>query len=931
MVVVWNFAAGPARLPDQVLVRAKSELTSYKGCGMSVLEMSHRSPEFESIIKTAEANIRKLLKIPDNYKVLFLQGGACTQFSAVPLNLLNVSSWNAPVDYVVTGAWSQKAAEEVGRYAKNVNIAYDGKAKKYTTVDPFPAWKLSQNAAYVYYCQNETIHGVELTGAPDTKGVPLVCDMSSNFLSRPVDVSKYGVIFAGAQKNAGPAGVTIVIVREDLLGQSLPCTPLMLDWKLQADNQSLYNTPPTFSIYIAGLVFEWILNEVGGLEKMELLNIAKSQKLYGVIDSSQGFYSAVVEPLYRSRMNVPFRIKGGNEKLEKEFLSEATKSGLLELKGHRSIGGLRASIYNAMPMEGVVALTTFMEVFMVKNTTVAVPAPVPMALDGRVSPIVHAPKKVEQAPSAFKVLIADKCDATAVKMLKDNKIQADEKSGLKENQLVEIIGDYDALVVRSATTVTANIIKAGKKLKIIGRAGVGVDNVDLVQATKQGIIVVNSPQGNTTSAAEHTWAMIMSMVRQIPQAHGKLAQGTWDRKSFMGVELEGKTLAILGFGNIGKKVAGYAKAFGMKVNAYDPYVPKEQGAKLGVSLSDQLDQVLNSADVITLHLPATKDTSKLINARAIAGMKKGVMIVNVARGECVDEHDLADALKSGHVAAAALDVFAPEPLDPKSPLLHPAHPNLIVTPHLGASTVEAQVKVAVDVIEQIIEVFKGGPARAAVNIPSMKPHLIQPVKHMLGIAEKLGSLTSQLARDAVNKVELEITGLNNIDISPLTTCFLKGMLDIYSQFPGSVNFVNAPTIAKERGLQVETKVGEVGRFSTLISVTAYTQSGKTVQLGGTSFSDLGDRLVQMDGLPVDVVPQGWMLLISSPDVPGMIGKVGSFLGKNGINISTMEVGRFQVGGKATMICCIDTTVSDAILQEMTKCIPEIWKATLVYI
>jgi len=314
--------------------------------------------------------------------------------------------------------------------------------------------------------------------------------------------------------------------------------------------------------------------------------------------------------------------------------------------------------------------------------------------------------------AAVKVLVMDKCDPSAVKLFADAGVHADEKEGLKEDQLCEIVGEYDAMVVRSATTVTPKVVAAAKKMKIIGRAGVGVDNINIPACSDQGIIVCNSPQGNTISAAEHTWAMIMSMARQIPQAHGKLKNGVWDRKSFMGIEMEGRTLGIMGFGNIGKKVSKYGLAFGMTVLAYDPFVTAEQGAALGVTMSTQ-EEIFTKADVITLHLPSIKETHKLINATTIATMKKGVCIANVARGEVVDEEAIADAVKSGHIMRAALDVFSPEPLSKESPLL--TLDNVIVTPHLGASTKEAQVKVAVDVCEQIIQVFNGGTAHAALN------------------------------------------------------------------------------------------------------------------------------------------------------------------------------------------------------------------------
>lgn len=352
----YNFSAGPAVLPVEVLEQSQADLINWKGSGMSVMEMSHRGKEFEGIIAKAEADLRALLNIPKNYKVLFVQGGASTQFAAIPLNFTQEGD---VVDYVVTGAWSKKAAEEAQKYSK-VNIAAKGDNKSVPS-----AYKFSPDAKYVHYCDNETIGGVEYQTPPVVGDVPLISDMSSNFISKPVDVSKYAMIYAGAQKNVGPAGVTIVIVREDLLGKARPATPTMLDYKIHADNDSLYNTPPCWSIYVCGLVFEHLL-KLGGLEAQTKLNHAKAKLLYDAIEESNGFYKSPVEKSVRSKMNVPFTIPAG-EDLEKAFIKEAEKNGMIQLKGHRSVGGMRASIYNAMPLEGVQKLASFMREFAAKN------------------------------------------------------------------------------------------------------------------------------------------------------------------------------------------------------------------------------------------------------------------------------------------------------------------------------------------------------------------------------------------------------------------------------------------------------------------------------------------------------------------------------------------------------------------------------------
>ncbi|KAG9307580.1 hypothetical protein G9A89_023145 [Geosiphon pyriformis] len=384
---IWNFGAGPAVIPTSVLLRAQSEFLNYNNLGMSIMELSHRSREFEDLLNKAQRDFRSLLHIPKNYKILFMQGGGHTQFSAVVYNLLaakkqNLGStiknedFNPPLDYLITGSWSAKAAQEAKRLYSNVNIVFDvKKAKgKFGTIPPKSEWKLSgSKAAFVYYCDNETVNGVEFDHVPEVDpSVPLVCDMSSNILSRRVNVAKFGVIYAGAQKNIGPAGVTLVIVREDLLTPAksidthelgLPVVPTIMDYKTMSDHNSLYNTPPMFSIYMAHLVFEHLL-ENGGVEAIEAVNAIKAQKLYETIDQSR-IYHSPVDKRVRSRMNAPFRIDPPD--LEKEFLQGAGELRMYQLKGHRSVGGIRASIYNAMPLEGVEALIEYMNEFEKKH------------------------------------------------------------------------------------------------------------------------------------------------------------------------------------------------------------------------------------------------------------------------------------------------------------------------------------------------------------------------------------------------------------------------------------------------------------------------------------------------------------------------------------------------------------------------------------
>jgi len=360
---VLNFAPGPAKVPEEVLQQAHSEFFNYHNEGISIVELPHRGATYTKINDDAEAALRELYRIPSNYKVIFLQGGGTGQFSAVPLNLC--SSSDDVVDYIVTGTWSSKAAQEAEKYCKVNRVV--PKTSVYTGVPNQSEWKFSNNAKYVYYCGNETIHGIEFDFVPETNSVPLVCDMSSNVLTRPIDISKFGVIFAGAQKNAGIPGVTFLIVREDLLGKGMHICPSVFDYKLNADNKSLYNTPPTFSVYILGLVFKWVLSK-GGIVAMDAISKTKASLVYDVIDASNGFYHSIIKSESRSRMNIPFRIgsPGGNDDLEKKFLEEAKSHRMISLKGHRSVGGIRISLFNAVTLDETKALVDLLRKFQEK-------------------------------------------------------------------------------------------------------------------------------------------------------------------------------------------------------------------------------------------------------------------------------------------------------------------------------------------------------------------------------------------------------------------------------------------------------------------------------------------------------------------------------------------------------------------------------------
>lgn len=513
----------------------------------------------------------------------------------------------------------------------------------------------------------------------------------------------------------------------------------------------------------------------------------------------------------------------------------------------------------------------------------------------------------------MKILVADKISGEGLETLK--KVgEVDVKTGLPEAELVKIIPEYDALIVRSETKVTANIIKAGKKLKIIGRAGVGVDNIDCPAATKYGVIVVNSPEGNTIAAAEQTMALIFALARNIPQAYNSMLEGKWERSKFMGVELYNKTLGVVGLGKIGSRVAGYAMAAGMNVIAYDPFVSEERAKKIGVTLK-KLDELTSEADFITLHLPKTEETFHLIDKARIEKMKTGVRIINCARGGIVDEAALLEGIASGKIAGAALDVFEKEPLSADSPLLK--NSKVIVAPHLGASTIEAQVNVAVDVAEQVAEVLSGGQAKAAVNIPSMRPDILGPVKPFLALAEQLGSFVSQLAEGPIKAVEIGYLGeVAEKEVAPLTIAILKGILEPIVQ--EGVNFVNAALIAKERDIKVtEFKEKEISDFVNLISVKVTTEK-ETRQVAGSLFGTFGPRIVRIDGFRVNAEPEGYLLIVPNVDRPGMIGKIGTLLGQNEINIASMDVGRSSVGGQAVMVINIDNTVPKEILEKIRQ-------------
>ncbi|WP_144867472.1 phosphoglycerate dehydrogenase [Hyella patelloides] len=513
-----------------------------------------------------------------------------------------------------------------------------------------------------------------------------------------------------------------------------------------------------------------------------------------------------------------------------------------------------------------------------------------------------------------KVLVSDPIDQAGIEIL-SQVAQVDVETKLPLEELVKIIPEYDALMLRSGTKVTKEVIEAGKSLKIIGRAGVGVDNIDVAAATRQGIVVVNSPEGNTIAAAEHALAMILSLSRQIPAANQSVKAGKWERKKFIGNEVYKKTLGVVGLGKIGAHVATVARAMGMKLIAYDPFVSNERAERLHCRLVD-LDLLFQESDYITLHIPKTTETANLINAESLATMKPTVRIVNCARGGIIDESAIAEALKENKIGGAALDVYANEPLG-ESPLTE-LGPNTVLTPHLGASTEEAQVNVAVDVAEQIRDVLLGLPARSAVNIPGLNPDVMEKMRPYLSLAETLGNMVGQLAGGRIEQLTVRLQGeLASQDSQPIVIGALKGLLS--QALRERVNYVNASIEAEERGIRViETKDASDSDYSGgSLYLEAEGSKGKHSVMGAL----LGDseiRITNLDDFPINVPPAGYMLFTLHRDMPGIIGNIGSLLGSYNVNIASMQVGRKIVRGDAVMVLSLDDPLPEGILDEITK-------------
>jgi len=519
----------------------------------------------------------------------------------------------------------------------------------------------------------------------------------------------------------------------------------------------------------------------------------------------------------------------------------------------------------------------------------------------------------------FKVLVSDPISDQGLQQLIDAPdVELVKKTGLTEDELVEIIGEYDALLVRSQTKVTPRIIEAAKRLKVIGRAGVGVDNINLEAATQKGIIVINAPDGNTIATCELTMAMMLALARHVPQAYKKTISGEWDRKSFVGVELRNKVLGVIGMGRIGSEVAKRAKAFGMEILGYDPFLTEDRAEKLGVTLST-IDQICEQADFITVHTPLTNETRNLISAPQFAKMKKGVRIINCARGGIINEEALIEAIDAGIVAGAAFDVFVEEPPRPDHPFLN--HPKIIVTPHLGASTVEAQENVAIDVAEELLHILRDEPFKNAVNMPPVPASVMSKLQPYFLLGERMGQFLSQMADAAPREIIVNFSGeLAEVDTSPLTRYIVKGVL---SQHLGSdVNIINAMHMAKIRDVNIIREKSNVSKgFTNLITVTL--RDGKQERsIAGTLLNGYGPRIVKIDQYPVDVAPEGNILLVSHNDKPGIVGRLGTVLGNSDTNIAAMQVGRQVVGGQAIMVLSVDKPAPKEAIDELKK-LPDI--------
>jgi D-3-phosphoglycerate dehydrogenase / 2-oxoglutarate reductase len=524
----------------------------------------------------------------------------------------------------------------------------------------------------------------------------------------------------------------------------------------------------------------------------------------------------------------------------------------------------------------------------------------------------------------MRILISDSIAAHGLDLLQNEAgLQVDYRPELSADDLKACIGAYDGLIVRSRTKVSAEVLANARRLRVIGRAGIGVDNIDVATATKAGVVVMNTPEGNTNTAAEHAIAMLLALARNIAPADGAMKRGEWERERFIGVEVGGKILGVVGLGRVGALVAKKAQGLGMITLAYDPFVSRERGQGLGVELLE-LPELLPRADFITIHTPKTRGTTHLISHNQFALMKRGVRVVNCARGGIIDEAALYEALQSGKVAGAALDVFEQEPPG-KLPLVN--HPAVLCTPHLGASTEEAQERVADDIAQQVIDYLRYGSIRNAVNVYPLDADMLRKVEPYMHLGELLGSFVVQMAEGGLKEVAVRYSGdAAALEFKPITAALLTGLLK--KSLPEHVNVVNAPHLAKERGIRVsETISSEVEDYSSLITVELTTDKAKR-QVAGTLFGRKEPRIVRVDDYRLEAVPSGFMLVFSNQDTPGVIGKIGTILGNNHINIAGMQLGRVAPHGMAVAVVNVDSPIPPALMHEIRR-LPNILYATLV--
>jgi D-3-phosphoglycerate dehydrogenase / 2-oxoglutarate reductase len=511
-----------------------------------------------------------------------------------------------------------------------------------------------------------------------------------------------------------------------------------------------------------------------------------------------------------------------------------------------------------------------------------------------------------------RVLISDKMDPNAARIFREAGVEVDERPGLSKDELKAIIGGYDGLAIRSATKVTADVLDAAPNLKVIGRAGIGVDNVDIPAATARGVVVMNTPFGNSITTAEHAIALMFALARQLPEADASTQAGKWEKNRFMGVELTAKTLGLIGCGNIGSIVADRALGLRMRVIAYDPFLTEERALDLGVE-KVELDQLLARADFITLHTPLTDQTRNILSAANLAKTRKGVRIINCARGGLIDEAALKAGLDSGHIAGAALDVFVEEPAK-DNPLF--GAPGLVATPHLGASTTEAQVNVALQAAEQMSDFLIRGGVTNALNMPSLSAEEAPRLKPYMALAERLGSLVGQLAHGGLERISIETEGAAaELNQKPISSAVLAGLMRVHSD---TVNMVNAPFLAKERGIDVrEVRHTHEGDYHTLVRVSVSTEAGER-SVAGTLFGNAAPRLVELFGVAVEAELTGSMIYIVNEDRPGFIGKLGTRLGEAGVNIATFNLGRRAAGGEAVALVAVDGQVGAELIADLAR-------------